>query len=126
MNKETIDTINDKCPYDQGVFKEPYGVDKEKDYCVYAKWSSGGYTGGNCWDDTEPYYYPGDAEPKFEALDLVLKELFPNISYLQYKEVENLIKTDSETNYEYYGNSTDYSFKWIVLKDLENLIQQFK
>ena len=124
MNIEQINKINAACPYDQGIFREPYGVDKEKDYCIYAKWNSGGYTGGSCWDDNEPYFYEGESEPNFIALDLVIKELCPNISYFQHKDIERLIKTGSDTDYQYYGNSDDYSFKWIVLKDLENYIKK--
>ena len=51
-------------------------------------------------------------------LDLVLKELKPDISFLEFREIERLIHNNSETEYETYGNHTDFEIEYIVLSDL--------
>jgi hypothetical protein len=73
------------------------------------KYYVGGYTGGNCWDDTTPtYQYSDDSTPEFGVLDEFLLEVAPHISFLKYKEIEKLVEEDSYTEREYYGNSSDY------------------
>jgi hypothetical protein len=51
-------------------------------------------------------------------LDIVLKKIKPDLTYLEYRELEELIKTNEETDREYYGNSTDYKIEYIILSDL--------
>ena len=127
MTKEQIALINEKCPYNQGIFKEPYGIPvKVKEPVIYMRWKTGGVSGGNYRDDSNPTRYRNEeAKPKFEALDIVLRELKPEISWLQFREIENLIHTNSETEYEYYGNSTDWSVEYIILSELEAKLKTF-
>jgi hypothetical protein len=125
MDKETIKKINDKCPYEQGIFVEPYGIPVHiKEPVIYMRKDIGGMSGGSCWG-TEPEPYINTETVEFEVLDLVLMELKPNITYLQYKMVNKLIHTNNETQYEYYGNSTDYEIKYIILSELEKLLETF-
>lgn len=90
--------------------------------CLRVSWRSGGIGGGSCWDEGESRHYPiiGDPEPEFEDLDLLLEAICPDVSFLNYKKLmkESLMETGSETEYEYYGNSTTYSYKQIELKKL--------
>lgn len=71
------------------------------------QWTTGGQSGGNCWDDSDESHYSveGDKEPDFDELDRLIEGLCPNISFIQYK---NLVKTVVEkrtwTDNEYYGN----------------------
>lgn len=126
MNSELIIKINDKCPYEQGIFKEPYGIPVHiKEHVVYTRYDVGGVRGGSCWDDSNPQeYYNDEPKNKLKVLDIVLKELYPDIKYLHYKQIEKLWHVHHETEYEYYGNSTDWKCEYIILSELESLIQK--
>ena len=55
MTKEEIKEINDKCPYNQGIFVEPSMIPVHiKEPVIYCRYKTGGYSGGNCWNDDEP------------------------------------------------------------------------
>ena len=127
-----IKKINELAPNEwetneQGVFMQPYGVPIHiKEHVVYMRWKTGGVSGGSCWDNSNPQRYEQEGgEPNFKVLDLVLNELLPTISYLQYKEISKLIHTNHETEYEYYGNSTDFEVKYIILSELITLLKNF-
>ena len=92
--------------------------------------NTGGYSGGSCWDDSDPQpYYEHDSielsdfleylKPK---LDAVLEGYANTKSSSELIELlrsdYNLVKEDSYTNYEYYGNSDDYSVMYITLYEL--------
>ena len=65
MNQELINKINCKCPYDQGIFSEPYGIPTHiKELVVYTKYSRGGYSGGSCWGDEAEYHYESETTNK--------------------------------------------------------------
>ena len=90
-----------------------------KDNKIYIEWSTGGMQGGNCWNDDEARpYASSESEPEFKDLDDVLTAVCPDIKFLQYKTISSLIKHDSRTEQEYYGNCTDYSSKSINLDEL--------
>lgn len=124
MTREMIESINLRCPSDQGIFVQPYGIPTHiKEPVVYSRWESGGYSGGSCWDYSDPRPYSNDApKDRYKIIELVLTELKPNISFLGYKQVESLIRNNSETEVEYYGNSTDWEIEYIILSELEKLL----
>tara|TARA_R110000850_G_scaffold65151_2_gene145971 strand:- start:1257 stop:1664 length:408 start_codon:yes stop_codon:yes gene_type:complete len=125
LTRKQIIDINDKAPMDwetneQGVFTEPTGIPNDiKTPVIYMRWISGGVSGGSCWETSNPEPFENN-DPSFKVLDLVLKQLYPEISYLDFKKIEDLIKSNEniETKWEYYGNSTEYSIKFIILGDL--------
>jgi len=127
MTSEQIKKVNSLAPTEwqeneQGIFTQPAHIPVYiKEPVIYMRWVSSGYSGGSCWDDSNPEYFEND-KPKFEVLDLVLKEIAPNITYLQYKDIEKLIHTNSEVEYEYYGNSEEFSVEYIILSELEELL----
>jgi hypothetical protein len=128
LTKDQIKKINGECPYDQGVFVEPYGVPVHiKEPVIYCRYSTGGYSGGSCWDDSDPQPY-SEPVPKdrMKVLELVLKELKPNISYLDFKMISGLVEDNSSTEYEYYGNSTDWVIEYIKLSDLYAALEKLK
>ena len=132
LSKEQIAKINGLSPMqwqenEQGIFTEPYGIPNDiKEPVIYMRWESGGVSGGSCWDDSNPRPYTSDkGKPKFECVDLVLKELMPNISFLQFREIENLIKSSQKTDWEYYGNSTEFEIEFIVLSELIAKLEEF-
>ena len=127
MTQEKIQDINTRCPDDQGIFKEPFGLESIKEPVVYMRWLRGRWSGGGYWDGAELEHEEGDPEPSFVVLDMVLKELYPSIGYVHYKEIEAMLnEDDGEDNRDYYGNCEEYYFKWIVLSDLENWISKNK
>ncbi len=126
LTVEDIKEINSMCPENQGVFSEPNGIPVDvKTPVVYMRWETGGWRGGSCWEGgvAKPYQNE-EGKPKFKVLDLVLKKLKPDISFLDFREIEELIHTNSETDREYYGNSTDYDIEYIILSELEEKIKQ--
>lgn len=132
ITKEQIEKINSLAPNqwqtnEQGIWTEPFGVPNNiKGLVVYQRYEKGGYSGGSCWDDSDPQPYYNSFIPDFTILDLVLMEIAPNITYLQYKKIEQLIVHSEKTEYEYYGNQTDFGMKFIILDDLINLLKEFK
>jgi len=62
MNKEELDVliklVNSKCPYDQGIYSEPNYVPIHiKEPVVYMRYTTGGVSGGSCWDESDPRPY---------------------------------------------------------------------
>jgi hypothetical protein len=132
LTQEQIEKINKLAPNEwqaneQGVFTQPYGIPVHiKEPVIYMRWETGGVSGGSCWDSSNPQRYERDGgKPKFEVLDLVLKELMPTISFLQFREIEKLVHSNSETEYEYYGNSTDFKIEYIILSELISALEKF-
>jgi len=127
LTKEQIEKINGEAPSDQGVFFQPYGIPVIiKELVVYCRYETGGVTGGSCWESSDPHDYTADPpKDRMKVLDLVLKELKPNISFLEYRIIEGLIHNNSETEYEYYGNSTDWTIEYIKLSDLYEALDNF-
>lgn len=132
LTKEQIDKINSLAPNEwqeneQGIFVQPSFIPTDiKEPVIYMRVLIGGYTGGTCWEDSNPHYFSTNEIHNFEVLDLVLNELKPNISYLCYKQIEKLIHTNEETEYEYYGNSNDFLVKYIILSELISLLDHFE
>lgn len=129
LSEEQIKEINKLAPNEwqtneQGIFTEPYGIPTHiKEPVIYCRYESGGVSGGSCWDSSNPQPYTRDApKDKMKVLDLVLKELKPDITFLQFREIEKLIHTNSETEYEYYGNSTEFEIEYIILSELYSFI----
>jgi hypothetical protein len=125
MTTFDIEEINDQCPSDQGIFTEPWGIPINiKEPVVYTKYGIGGYRGGSWTGSRAEPYTEEPPKNKFKVLDLVLRKLKPNITYLQYKEIDDLIHTNKEGRSEdYYGNSTDYIIEYIILSELETLLE---
>lgn len=95
------------------------------DDCIIVKWSTGGVSGGNCWSGSDNLYSTeGEPEPEFRDLDVILENVCPKITYLEYKRLMNgLADFISWTENEYYGNSTSYGCKKITLRKLWEKLQ---
>lgn len=94
---------------------------------IYGEVKLGGASGGNCWGDTASHYSTGkeasDAEvPDFDSL---LEEIAPEITFLKYKNLMNSIhwQTTDECSNDYYGNYTNYGYKYIDRDQLYNDLQ---
>ena len=76
---------------------------------LMVSWSTGGASGGNCWNDNEPVAYTSDEEPRqLEGLDAILEKLAPTMTWFAYRRIQKQIETLSHQEYEYYGNFTNY------------------
>jgi len=97
-------------------------------FAIRVTWHTGGYYGGNCWDDTEPEYRDSydDQLSLFDDPDFVtiIKNFCPQIDIIKCKELSNIINEDNYTEYEYYGNTSDYSFQEVKLTDLVDFINK--
>jgi hypothetical protein len=125
LSKEDIAEINSQCPSEQGVFTEPIGIPNEiKEPVIYMRWETGGVSGGSCWESSNPQPYSNrESKPKFTVLDLVLKKIKPDLTYLEFREVEELVKSSEYTDWEYYGNHTNYEVDFIILSDLYKILR---
>ena len=111
-------------PIRSGSFKETYGIDtKVKEHVIYMRYETGRMNGGGYRGNSNLHYVKGDGRGNFTVLDMVLKKLKPEISYLEYKDIENLIRSNNDRdNEDYYGNSTDYVVEYILMSELENIL----
>jgi len=133
LTKEQIDNINKIAPNEwqeneQGVYIQPNGIPTSvKGYVVYMRWLTGGKTGGGYHEDSHLRSFKSDTgRPKFTVLDLVLRELMPSISYLQFREIEDLVRTtEDEDNSDYYGNCDYFDVEYIVLDELIEKLKSF-
>jgi len=130
LTEDQIQEINEKAPTiwqenEQGIFKEPFGIPTHiKTLVIYMRYETGGVRGGSCWDSSNPQEYMVDKIPSFEVLDLTLKAICPDLSYLDYKGVEKLVQSTDYTDHEYYGNCTDFEIKYLVMEDLIHYLKQ--
>jgi len=132
MTAEQIKSVNEFKDrkwdsWDQGIFTEPNWIPNDiKEPVIYMRWETGGISGGSCWDSSDPQPYTRDEEkPLFLVLDHVLSILKPDLTYLQYREIENtLVHTNNETDWEYYGNCTDYEVSYVILSQLEKFLEK--
>lgn len=100
-----------------------------RDYSYfYWQWSTGGVRGGSCWDTGEDnhYHYDSDeTEPKVTVLDAFLIKYFPQITFLQFRQLAEIIEEDSDTESEYYGNYTNYQIRKVSCDKLYKKMCEF-
>jgi hypothetical protein len=86
------------------------------------EWTTGGRTGGSCWDEGEPTYYgvSTEEEPDDEDLDNILQVVIPDLTYLEYRKLNraDIYERGERTQNEYYGNYYEYSWRQLNLKNL--------
>jgi hypothetical protein len=86
---------------------------------ISVEWVTGGMEGGNCYGDSAEPFTNFDPEPELEYLDQLLTGLCPNLKFLDFKVIKDLVKRDTRGgDHEYYGNETNYEFKYVELKEL--------
>ena len=112
----------------------PSFIEKDLDWrkrngYIMVKTSTGGYTGGSCWDDSDPQPYSSGNEVEYQDLKNFIEHIlyyifgknhaFADIPELLKKlDASSIIHEDIYTEYEYYGNSTDYQWYEVKLWDL--------
>jgi hypothetical protein len=136
MEKEDVLTAledylkKDGHPYLSGSIDKLNGVDlKDFKGLVSESWRTGGVGGGSCWDegDEDPHYelVEEESEP-IKALEKFLEEFYPHLSISQYKEIMQHVQTEYWTDYEYYGNHTDYACRYITFESIANTLVNLK
>lgn len=81
-----------------------------------------GAEGGNCWGDDARYFSNHKSASEFLPLDSILSAVAPEIPYLKYRQITNIITEDHETDHEYYGNYTDYEIYKLDIRQLYDSI----
>lgn len=112
--------------YDRNSYSWLHEHKKPDRYYIQVDWITGGMTGGSCWGGD---LYPVDPDPPEELVDLdkILTLVCPNISFLQYKALcSELVKTESYTNSEYYGNYYNKVQKILFIDDLYSYLTKHK
>jgi len=93
-----------------------------KNDIITMKWETGGYEGGNCWDNTEPYPFDSDIEAPTIENDIladILSRVSPDISFCHVVHLHKMWSDiDSDYENEYYGNCIYYDLKTINTKDV--------
>lgn len=92
------------------------------DGVIVQKHISGGASGGNCWGDDARYFRNEKSAEEFLPLDRILLAVAPEITYLKYREVQNLIVEGNDHDHEYYGNYTDYLTYSLDVRKLYDLL----
>lgn len=122
LTEEQIQEINSNPEYDseQGIYTTPFGLEKIQGKVIYQRVHTGGVRGGGYWEGAECVRYTeSDYREPWKVLDEVLKIICPNISYLQYREIETLTQESSHEDYhDYYGNYGEYDIYYISLETL--------
>ena len=120
LTKKQIEEINKKCPFDQGIFTEPWGIPTHiKEPVIYTVYITGGVDGGTCWEDSDPQRFAEEPpKDRYKVIELVLSILMPKITFIEYKQVEALMHTNDETECQYYGNEDDKRVEYIILSEL--------
>ena len=88
---------------------------------IKESWTTGGVGGGSCWDDGEHdnhYAIEGDKEPELTDLFTIMEAISPELSFLKARKLMELIKYDSYTDNEYYGNCYHFGVKYVDLREL--------
>lgn len=99
---------------------------KPERYYIEVSWTTGGMTGGSCWGGEHRAVDP-DMPEELVDLDKILALVCPNISFLQYKALcATLVKTESYTDSEYYGNYYNKIKKILFIDDLYSYLKTNK
>ena len=108
---------NDRYPLNQQQEKESY---------LWVRWVTGGTTGGSCWGG-ELYNRSSEPAQDLTSLDTILEYANPTITFLQYKKlIREIVQTRQETDWEYYGNNSEYTYLICKVEDLYNYLKSEK
>lgn len=106
-------------------------IEKElnkKIFPVFKKWIVGGQEGGSCWNNDNHYSISADPEPEDPIVFIeIIETVCPKLTFLQFKKLEHKSLWDvrNKTDYEYYGNSTDYMIKTLNTQNLFDGLKEF-
>jgi len=118
-----------KAGWNTPKFSYTYGrktdiIEPEK-AAILVEWTSGGVTGGSCWGGVADSAVQPEDPKELTDLDKILEAFWPDMSFLQYRRLANeeLIKQDTVTRNEYYGNHYIYTRRYAYLKDIWKVLR---
>lgn len=114
-----------RCDESRGYYYRDIEKGKQSIPSIREKWCIGGMTGGDCWGGNANSFVSADSEPDYCGLDELLLEVAPSTTFLQYKKILSCEKEYEYTDHEYYGNYTEYKVKYILIKDLYDILKKF-
>jgi len=88
----------------------------------YQEWVIGGQGGGNVWNDHH-YSLSAEKEPDLEGLYEVFEKL--DISYWKGRKIEREVQAGTYIDRGYYGDETNYAYKWIKLDIVYDMLAEF-
>lgn len=98
---------------------------------IYTSYVSSGYTGGNCWNNDEPYYFENDRDEDYDTiffLPKILSKTKTDLTEEDYIKLEDDIKKEIAETYchieEYYGNSRNHKIHYIEISDLYDILKE--
>lgn len=95
------------------------------DYLVHM-YETGGMSGGSCWCDDPSEYSVEKIEDDFTKLEDVLTAIVPQLTYLQFKKINRVVKSTEYTDYEYYGNCTYNTILYIAVTELYKILNEME
>lgn len=124
LKEEVIAKIHNELEdtWNNGVYITPYGVDHIKGQVFYNRVETGGYSGGSCWNDEVSPYTTGESYISLHALDTALEIICPKISFIEYKQLDKMVTNSYETEYEYYGNRSEYVISYLEVGVVINFL----
>ncbi len=93
-------------------------------WALLLKWEVGGTTGGSCWGGTPEPYVSSSPEPPWTHLDDILEHFCPNITFLQFRQLERHVELTDDGYTDFYGNSTKYAMKVLPLESLYEFLNE--
>lgn len=87
----------------------------------------GGSSGAGCWDDTPSLpYRDNDVKPS-DMLECILERVAPDISFLEYRRLQQLVTEHEEDRYhDYYGNYSTYRITRISVSELVGALNKME
>lgn len=104
----------------------PSGFKEPSAQAFYRSETVGGLSGGNCWNSNSPQPYRVDVEDPGigKLLDGFLERYLPNVSFLKYRKVASKVRVHEHTEYEYYGNRSEYRIWELTFEDLWDVLAE--
>jgi len=86
----------------------------------------GGASGGNCYGDEAHSYHLTNGNSSPFIFDDLLTYIAPQLTFVQYRDMMNNLKMidGTDSKYEYYGNHTEYHYKYILLENLCSFMEE--
>lgn len=102
-----------------------WGEEKfEKEHLFYA-YETGGVSGGSCWESSNPQPYVEDGKDTgFIILEWVVEHFAPDLTFLQFQKLSREVLQFDHTEYEYYGNRTEYCVQYIPIETVLKFINK--